>query len=86
MPNTSVHFPGTILEQLDKLAAETGVSRNRLIVQACQRTLEERNEWPVDIFDSSDQTEEEIEEIRSGLEEFDAVIYGARKNRATVPL
>ena len=37
MPNTSGHLPQALLASLDRIAAERGTSRNRLIVESCQR-------------------------------------------------
>ena len=46
MANTSIHLPESLLEELDRLAAERSMSRNRLIVEACERVVEERSCWP----------------------------------------
>lgn len=46
MPSTSVHFPKSLLEDLDSVAAEQGVSRNRLIVDACRNTVQKNRAWP----------------------------------------
>ena len=85
MPNTSVHFPGSILEELDELAAESGLSRNRLIVDACQKTLERRRDWPTGLFDPDRYSADDLEILRSGRAEFDEGIVSARRSRKAPP-
>ncbi len=46
MASTSVHLPDDLVAALDRLAAERGVSRNRLIVESCRRLVAGRVEWP----------------------------------------
>ena len=53
MTSTSVHLPAAIVEKLDRLAAQHGTSRNRIILLACEKLLAERRvEWPAAFFDS----------------------------------
>lgn len=85
MPNTSVHFPGTMLKQLDDLATEAGVSRNRLIVEACRKTLDRRREWPEGFFDSDRFSAEDLETLRSGWADFDESIALSRRSRKAPP-
>ena len=40
MPNTSVHLPEALLASLDRIAADRGTSRNRLIEESCQRAAD----------------------------------------------
>lgn len=42
---TSIRLPDELLEALDERAAELGVTRSQLIVQAVERALEDRAEW-----------------------------------------
>jgi hypothetical protein len=85
VPNTSVHFPGTVLKELDELAAEIGTSRNRLIVDACRKTLERRRDWPEGFFASDRYSADELRALQSGWAEFDQGITTARRSRRMPP-
>jgi hypothetical protein len=43
---TTVHIPADLLDRLDRRAKELGMSRNRLIVDAVERSLQHGAEWP----------------------------------------
>lgn len=86
MASTSVHLPPAIVEQLDRLAAERGTSRNRVILQACEELLaEQRGDWPPGFFDSV-LPPRDLAELRLGGEEMEAGIMAARLDRAVPPL
>ena len=42
---TTVHIPAALLKSVDRRAKALGVSRNRLIVKALERTVSERAAW-----------------------------------------
>jgi hypothetical protein len=42
---TTVHIPAALLKSVDRRAKALGVSRNRLIVRALERAVNERTEW-----------------------------------------
>ena len=86
MATTSVHFPKGLLEQLDRLAAERGVSRNRLIVESCQRTARSRSQWPDRFFANDHLTAEELAELREHANGFARAISAARRSRKKPPL
>ena len=81
MPNTSVHLPQSLLASLNRIAAERGVSRNRLIVESCRRAVEERTCWPPELFSNEHLSEIELQSLRQGEQDFLAVVDGARKSR-----
>jgi hypothetical protein len=85
VPNTSVHFPSQLLEKLNRIAAERGVSRNALIVESCRRLVEARSAWPEGLFDADRLTREELAELRSGEQAFVDQIRKARKSRKSLP-
>lgn len=85
MPNTSVHFPASLLANLDRIAAERGISRNRVIVESCRRTAEERRNWPPGFFSNDHLAIAEIEVLQEAGEEFDRAIRAARSSRAKPP-
>jgi hypothetical protein len=47
VPTTTVHLPPKLLRALDALAARTNASRNRLVIEACERLVHSnRGVWP----------------------------------------
>ena len=85
MPNTSIHLPQSLLASLNRIAAERGVSRNRLIVESCQRVVEERTCWPPGLFSNEHLSETELQSLRQSEQDFSAVVAGARKSRPRPP-
>ena len=85
MPSTSVHFPEPLLEELDRLATERGLSRNRLIVEACRDSLRARKAWPEGFFDEDRLSRRDLEELRSGAVEFEKTLFASRQTRRAPP-
>ncbi|MFZ5477868.1 MAG: ribbon-helix-helix protein, CopG family [Myxococcota bacterium] len=86
MASTSVHLPAAIVEQLDRLAAERGTSRNRVILEACEELIaQHRGDWPVGFFDCN-LAPEDLRELRSGGTEMEASILQSRRERPVPPL
>ena len=85
MPSTSVHFPSALLADLDEMAQESGVSRNKLIVEACQESVKKRRSWPPALFDKSRFSPQELEELRNSSRQFERDIYEARKSKERSP-
>ena len=83
MPNTSVHLPQALLTSLDRIAAERGTSRNRLIVESCQRVVEERSCWSPELFSNDHLSDTEPQELREG--DFLETIEHARQSRTRPP-
>ena len=86
MPSTSVHFPKGVLEEIDRRAAEEGLSRNRVIVEACRKALEEgRVNWPPGFFSDDHLTKAARKELRESEEVFARTISDRRKSRKVAP-
>lgn len=85
MGNTSVHFPQGMLDELDRLAAERGVSRNRVIVDSCRQALGTRREWPDGFFANEHRTAGELREMQKGAAGFARTLAVGRRNRRTPP-
>lgn len=85
MPNTSVHFPEPLLASLDRIAAERGISRNRVIVESCRRTAEERAQWSPGFFSNDHLSAEDLRVLREGCEDFEGAIRAARRSRTDPP-
>lgn len=86
MASTSVHLPAAIVEQLDRLAADRGTSRNRVILEACAEYIaQHRGAWPAGFFES-DLGPDDLRELRSGGTEMESAIVQSRRARAVPPL
>ena len=85
MPNTSVHLPPALLASLDRIAAERGTSRNRLIVESCQRAVEELSRWPPELFSNDHLSDAELQELQQGEQDFRKAIENARRSRTRPP-
>jgi metal-responsive CopG/Arc/MetJ family transcriptional regulator len=68
---TSVHIPETLLQQADQRAKALGISRNRLIVRALARELQEGSDWSPGFFERlrliDDETAAAFEESMSAV-------------------
>lgn len=85
MPSTSVHFPPPLLECLNRIAAERGISRNRVIVEACRRTAEERSRWPDGFFRNDHLSADDLELLQRGGDDWLDAIVSARRSRERSP-
>ena len=85
MANMSIHLPESLLAELDRLAAERGMSRNRLIAELCRRVVEERSCWPEGLFSNNHLTEQDLKQLRQGERAFQEVSEVGRKSRASTP-
>jgi predicted transcriptional regulator len=86
MGSTSVHFPDALLAELDHVAAERGVSRNRLIVDSCRSAVRARKHWPDGFFSNARFSSGELAELQGGAAEFAETIARSRRNRRKPPL
>jgi metal-responsive CopG/Arc/MetJ family transcriptional regulator len=70
---TSVHIPGPLLKKADERARELGISRNRLIVRALERELNESTEWSPGFFEEllavDDDGKKAVDEMRAAIQE-----------------
>lgn len=86
MPSTTVHIPDRLLSKIDQVAREKGLSRNRFIVQACQKALDnEAGEWPESFFEPQ-MDEEDLRLLRETVSEMEEAIISRRRNRKKIDL
>ena len=86
MPSTSVHFPRGVLEEIDRRAAEEGLSRNKFIVESCRTHLEDgRSSWPSGFFSNEHLPRAALKELGESEASFEQSISDGRKNRKTAP-
>ncbi len=81
MASTSVHFPKGLLEELDQLATERGVSRNRLIVESCRLAVGSFGQWPEGFFSNDHLDDEDLAELSTSCGEFAKMIASSRRSR-----
>ena len=65
---TTVHLPPTLLESVDDRARELGLSRNRYIIRALERSLENETRWSprfVETLTAAREDEEGRREVES---------------------
>ena len=73
---TTVHLAPDLVERIDRRARELGISRNRYIARALERSIEEESQW-------SPRLVEALEEGKRDSEGHDAVeeMMGAIRSR-----
>ena len=83
---TTIHLPAPLIQRLDRIAERKGISRNRLLVEACQALVAaDGGEWPASQFDRSRHSATDLMELRAGVEEIDTAIASQRRSRKTSP-
>ena len=81
MPSTTVHFPPEILERIDALARRRGISRNRLVIDACESEVaRDAGEWPEGFF-HLDLSSADREMLRQAARELESEVLARRRNR-----
>ncbi|MBI4572013.1 MAG: CopG family transcriptional regulator [candidate division NC10 bacterium] len=86
MPSTSVHLPQDLVATLDALAARRRVSRNRLILEACERLVhQDAGEWPEGFFANDDLPAADLRELRAAGRALEAAARRLRRNRRRSP-
>lgn len=86
MASTSLHLSPDLLVRLDRVARETGVSRNKLIVRACEAYIDQaRSEWPEDFFADKRVPPRDLRELHGSFQDWLEQIAASRRNRATRP-
>ena len=86
MPSTTVHIPEPLLHKMNMVVKEKGISRNRFIVLACERALEnDAGKWPEGFF-SQDYGDKDLRLLRKDVKEMEGAMFSSRKNREPVDL
>jgi len=86
MPSTSVHLPHDLVVTLDALAARRRVSRNRLILEACECLVQQdAGEWPEGFFANDDLSAADLRELRAAGRALEAASHRLRRNRRRSP-
>ena len=86
MPTTTIHMPSHLLHALDVVAARRRASRNRLVVEACRRLVEEDlGEWPPGFLQMTHLSQRDRRELEGAVTEMEKVVKAARRSRRTPP-
>ncbi len=72
---TSIHIPATMLKEVDRRARALRVSRNRLILRALERELEQGSEWSAGFFEKLQTVDRET------VEDADRMLTAIRAQR-----
>jgi len=79
-------MPADLVDRLDRLAAQRGTSRNRIIIEACQSALDAaRGEWPDSQF-AANIDPDDLRVLRDAGAEMEKAIYASRRDRRVPPL
>jgi hypothetical protein len=83
MTSTSVHLPAGLLRDLDRAAKERGVSRNRLITEACRSLIDaDRPTWPPDFFAPDRLSTKDRRLLASSFADWTSHLQAARTRKA----
>ena len=86
MPTTTIHLPSRLLRALDAVAARRKASRNRLVVEACQRLVDDDlGEWPAGFLEMAHLSAGERGELAAVGIEMERAIRISRRSRRRPP-
>jgi hypothetical protein len=86
VPTTTVHLPTKLLRALDALAARTNASRNRLVIEACERLVHSnRGEWPPGFLEAAHLSTKERQRLGVAGKALERSIKTARRSRRGGP-
>ena len=86
MPTTTIHLPSHLLRALDGVAARRKASRNRLVVEACRRLVEEDlGEWPRGFLEMTHLSRGDRRKLEAAVTEMKKAVKAARRSRRTPP-
>jgi len=87
VPTTTIHLPEPLLHALDAVAARRKASRNRIVLEACRRLVEEDlGEWPAGFFQMAHLSPRDRKELDAAAKAMEAAIRTGRRNRRAPPL
>ena len=75
---TTVHIPAALLKSVDRRAKALGLSRNRLIIRALERTLSDRSGWAPEFLEKLRHVDPET---KTAVDELLADVKHARHSK-----
>jgi hypothetical protein len=86
VPTTTVHLPPKLLRALDALAARTKASRNRLVIEACERLVHSnRGAWPPGFLEGAHLSARDRRELAAAGQDLERAIGRTRRSRRVDP-
>ena len=86
MPTTTVHLPPKLLRALDALATRTNASRNRLVIEACERLVHSnRGVWPPGFLEGAHLSTKDRKDLAAAGKALERTIRRARRSRRGDP-
>jgi len=87
VPTTTVHLPSKLLRALDAVAARTNASRNRLVVEACERLVRSnRGVWPPGFLEGAYLSTRDRADLTAAGRALERSVRRARRSRRGDPL
>jgi predicted transcriptional regulator len=77
---TTVHLAPDLVERIDRRARELGISRNRYIARALERTIAGETEWSPRLLETLEKARKDLDG-RSGVDEMMGAIRSGRSNK-----
>ncbi len=81
---TTVHLPPDLLQSVDRQAAGSGLSRNRYIIRALEKTLEEETGWSRRLLNTLAEAREDTES-HEALDDMMRAIAARRSRKGSLP-
>jgi Ribbon-helix-helix protein, copG family len=82
VPTTTVHLPTELLAALDALAARTNVSRDRLVIEACEHLIHcNRGTWPPGFLESTHLSTKDRRALAAAGQALERSMRRARRKR-----
>ena len=78
---TTVHLPEELLARVDRRARELGVSRNRFIVRALEKVVDEPTEWSPGFLEALADAAADADAGDAVVEMMRAIATGRTRNR-----
>jgi predicted transcriptional regulator len=86
MPTTTVHLPPRLLRELDALAARSNASRNRLVIEACERLVHSnRGAWPSGFLEGAHLSKQDRKDLATAGRALERRLSRARRSRRGDP-
>ena len=82
---TTVHIPAEVLDRVDARAQTLGISRNKFVVMALQKTLDARDTWSPEFLQALKNFKPTVE-TDAFVDEMMSKIRRARKSKRASPL
>ena len=77
---TTVHLAPDLVERIDRRARELGISRNRYIARALERSIEEESQWSPRLVEALEEGKRDAEG-RDAVEEMMSAIRARRSSK-----